>query len=229
MAIAALLAMPLVVQTDAQMSHTYHPGMVAYIQTMISKTGTHTMTIPDDTHSIITTNTVTRSGDTYAVHTITTMDGETINDETISITQNDDGTYRLVNTNRSIDVTFTDDESHLQGYLSQDWTRAIIALSDREYAEEGELITLTDDFRGCSSNYATFTAAVDTTDDTYMTWNVRQWFWSYCFVPLPFDYIKIIHEGHKITSDDRRSNADMSNSNGEGWYSAYVQVYYRWT
>lgn len=228
MSIAALLTMPLAVQTDAQENYTYHPGMVAYLQTMTSQTGTQTITQSDGAHSVVTTNTVTRSGDTYAVHSTTTVDGETVNNENVSVTQNRDGTYRLVNTDRSIDVTFTDDDSYLQGRENDSWTRATITLQDREYAEEGELIALTDDYRGCWGNYATFTAGVDTTDDTYMTWNAKSYYITYCLVYLPFDYIEISHGGNTITSEDRRSNADMSNPNGEGWYSAYVKAYYRW-
>jgi hypothetical protein len=159
------------------------------------------------------------------VHTRTTADDEVSNNETVFITVNGDGTYGFKNPARNIGVVFTD-TSYTQGYATESMTSATITLHDRAYAEEGEVITLTDDYRGCSGNYATFTAGVDTTDDTYMTWRAQPQFFSYCFMYQGFDYIKITHQGHTITSDDRSSNADMSNSNGEGWYSAYVKVYY---
>ncbi len=214
-------------QSEAQSSPTYDPEMVEYIRTVISQTGTATITEADDTRRVTTTNTVVQDGSTYAVHTVTTADGTTINDETVAITQNNDGTYRLVNTDRSIDVVFTDDESdYLQGRASQSLTRTIITLSDRAYADEGELIVLSDDYRGCLGNYATFTAAVDTTDDTYMTWRAQPQFFSYCFLYQGFDQVKITHEGHTVYDSSRQSSIDMWNANGEGWYSATVNVYY---
>ena len=201
--------------------------MVQYIRDVIGQTGTTTFTEVDNTRKVTTTNTVVQDGSTYAVHTVTTADGTTINDETVTITQNNDGTYRLVNVARSIDVVFTDDEDdYLQGRASQSLTEATIALYDREYADEGELITLTDDYRGCTGNYATFTAAVDTTDDTYMTWRAQPQFFLYCFVYQGFDEVKITHEGHTVYSSSRQSSIDMWNANGEGWYSATVKVYY---
>lgn len=75
-------------------------------------------------------------------------------------------------------------------------------------------------------NYATFTAAVDTDDDTYMTWRAQPQFFSYCFMYQGFDQVKITHDGHVVYSSLERSSIDMWNANGEGWYSATVKVYY---
>ena len=75
-------------------------------------------------------------------------------------------------------------------------------------------------------NYATFTAGVDTTDDTYMTWRAQPQFFSYCFMYQGFDQVKITHEGHTVYSSSRQSNIDMWNANGEGRYSATIKVYY---
>lgn len=226
--IAALLAMPVTLnQSEAQSSPVYDPEMVQYIRTIIGQTGTTTFTEADDMRNVTTTNTVVQGGSTYAVHTVTTADGTTINDETVAITQNNDGTYRLVNVARSIDVVFTDNEDdYLQGRATQSQTQATITLHDREHADEGELITLTDNYQGCSGNYATFTAAVDTTDDTYMTWKAQPQFFSYCLLYHGFDEVKITHEGHVVYSSSRQSSIDMWNANGEGWYTATVKVYY---
>lgn len=230
MVIAALLTVPIGFnQSEAQSDMIYDQKVFDYIQTVVSQTGTTTFTQADTTRNVVTTNTVVQNGFTYAVHTITTADGITINDETVSITHNSDGTYRFVNTDRSIDVIFTGDENdYLQGRASQGTTRATITLHDRGHAEEGELIVLTEDYRGCMGNYATFTAAVDTTDDTYVTWRAQPQFFSYCFIYQPFDEIKIAHEGHHFYPSSRQSNTDMWNANGEGRYSALVEVNYRW-
>ena len=226
MAIAAMLMAPMSVSmSEASGGATYDPEMVEYIRTVISETGTYTV-VEDSAHNVITTNTVTLDGSVYTVHTTTTASGEVINEETVYITPTRNGMYGFENSARNIDVRFTDQESYAQGQPSQSRTSATITLSDRAYAEDGEVITLTDDYRGCSGNYATFTAGVDTADDTLMTWRAQSQFFSYCFLYQGFDYIKITHEGHTITSTSTRSSADMSNSNGEGWYSAYVKVYY---
>ena len=113
-----------------------------------------------------------------------------------------------------------------QGYPSQSMTQATITLRDRAYANEGEVITLTDDYRGCMGNYATFTAGVDTASDTYMTWRAQPQFFSYCFMYQGFDEVKIVHEGHVVYSQLRQSSLDMSNANGAGWYSATVTIFY---
>ena len=46
------------------------------------------------------------------------------------------------------------------------------------------------------------------------------------FDHVPFDYVKIMHEGHNEISQSRKSNIDMSNANGEGWYRVTVTAYY---
>ena len=97
--------------------------MVEYILTVINQTGTTTITEADNARNITTTNTAVQDGFTYAVHTVTAADGTVINDETVTITQNNDGTYRLVNTDRSIDVVFTDVENnYLRRQASQSLT-----------------------------------------------------------------------------------------------------------
>lgn len=228
MAITALLTIPTGInQSEARSEIIYHPEMVAYIKEVISNTGTATSTRTDDGKNFVTTNTVTKDGSAYTVHTTTTVDGYTINDETITITQNDDGTYGFVNEARDMDIIFTNNEYHyLQGWAYNAKNGADIVLHDRAYAEEGEVISLTDDHKGCWGNYATFTAGVDTTSDTYMTWDAKLYYVAYCFLPQFFDKVEITHEGHNVTSELRKSNLDMWNSNGEGWYSATVKVYY---
>ena len=59
---------------------------------------------------------------------------------------------------------------------------------------------------------------VDTTDDTLITWDASNHFWSYCFIYEGFDYVKIQHEGHTEYGSSSDSSVNMSNSNGEGTY-----------
>lgn len=120
MATAALLTMPIRFnQSEAETNMVYDQAMFNYIQAIVSQTGTTSFTEDDDTGRAITTNTVTQDRSTYVVHTITTADGITVNDENVLITHNCDETYRFVNTLRDIDIILTGDESdYLQGRAS---------------------------------------------------------------------------------------------------------------
>ena len=187
---AMLMAPMSVSMSEASGGATYDPEMVEYIRTVISETGTYTV-VEDSAHNVITTNTVTLDGSVYIVHTTTTASGEVINEETVYITPTRNGMYGFENSARNIGVRFTDQESYAQGQPSQSRTSTTITLSDRAYAEDGEVITLTDDYRGCSGNYATFTAGVDAADDTLMTWRAI----AVLLVLLPVSRIRL-HQDH---------------------------------
>ena len=207
-------------------SPTYDKKITDYIKEILEQTGTVTKTETKNGHELVTTNTLTKTDKSeYALTTTTTMDGEQIHDEEFTIVVNDDSTYRLINEERGIDETFiTTSQTTTRGSANESWLSASVRLYDRAYAEDGEVIGLSDSYNDCV--HARFDAGVDTAGDTLVEWDAADIFWSYCFAPLWFDYVKITHEGNTRTSTSNDSTMSMSNSNGEGWYTATVKVYY---
>ena len=225
-AVAALFTMPMTVTPSAaQTGPAYEPELVQYIRDVTSQIGTTTIT-EDKAGNVTTTNNVKLDGSTYIVHTTTRAGSQVLNDQTVYITEHAPGVFRIINPAQNMNVLVTDQESYTRGYPSQGLASSAIVLSDRDHADDGDTLILDDDYRGCSGNYATFTAAVDTTDDTYITWEAQPQFFAYCFLYQGFDYVKITHEGHNEISQSRESNIDMWNANGEGWYSVTVKAYY---
>ena len=160
----------------------------------------------------------------FTLVTTTTINDEVANNETFQITKNDDGTYRLVNTVRDIDLTFSDTTTTTRGTATISPTSAKINLVDSGTADDGDVLGLSDSYNRCGN--ARFDAGVDTTDDTLITWDASNHFWSYCFIYEGFDYVKIQHEGHTEYGSSSDSSVNMSNSNGEGTYQVRVTVYY---
>ena len=228
-ALLALFSAPMIgsdVEANKSVDTTINDGKVVdYIQDLLESVGT---TVKEETKygdALITTNTVTQmSNDEFTLVTTTTVNDETIHNETFQITKNDDGTYRLVNIERDIDLTFSDTTITTRGTATISPTTARINLVDRGTADDGDVLGLSDSYNYCG--HARFDAGVDTTDDTLITWDASNHFWSYCFVYEGFDYVKIQHEGHTEYRYSSDSSVNMSNSNGEGTYQVRVTVYY---
>ena len=197
-----------------------------YIEDLLAQTGTTVKTETKNGHDLITTTTLTKTDESeYALTTTATLDGEQIHDEEFTIIVNDDDTYRLINEEHGIDETFTAaSQTSTRGSATSSLSSSRVNLSDRGYAEDGEVHCLYDSYNNCV--HARFDAGVDTTDDTVIEWDAADIFWHYCILPQWFDYVKITHEGHTMTSTSNDSVTTMSNSNGEGWYKVTVNAYY---
>lgn len=228
MVIAGLFMLPIAGSDPAaaqKESVVYDPRITDYIQEILEQTGTTTTQETKDGDTWITTNTLNAtSASKYTLSTTTTINGELVHDESFVIVVNDNGTYRLINTERGIDQTFTTNKPQTRGSANYNLSSATITLDDRGYANDGDVLGLSDSYNSCA--HARFDAGVDTTDDTGVEWDVSDRFWSYCFVPLDFDYVKIKHEGQTRTSSSNNSDMTFSNSNGAGWYKVVVYVYY---
>ena len=229
-AILALFSAPMIgsdVQANKSVTTTINDGeVVNYIEEILESVGT---TVKEETKSgdtLVTTNTVTEaSANEFILVTTTTINDEVANNETFQITKNGDGTYRLVNTVRDIDLTFSDTTITARGSATISSTSAKINLVDSGTANDGDVLGLSDSYVWCGSA-ARFDAGVDTTDDTLIIWDAREYFWSYCLINEEFDYVKIQHEGHTEYSNSFDSSVNMSNSNGAGTYKVRVTVYY---
>ena len=205
---------------------TYDRNITDYLETVLQQTGT-TVTTEEtsDGQVLVTTNILTEvSASEYTLSTVTTMNGEILNDEEFTIILNSDGTYRLINTERGIDQTFTTNPSMTRGSASNSYTSGIVVLTDREYASDGEIISLSDEYRKYTN--ARFVAAVNTAGNTVVDWQTNNLFWSYHIIALEFDYLKVKHEGQTETSDNINSVMSLSNSNGDGWYKVEIRIYY---
>ena len=228
-AILALFSAPMIgsdVQANKSVITTINDGeVVDYIEDLLESVGT---TVKEETKSgdtLVTTNTVTEaSANEFTLVTTATINGEVANNETFQITKNSDGTYRLVNTVRDIDLTFSDTTTNTRGSATISSTSAKINLVDSGTANDGDVLGLSDTYNWCGN--ARFDAGVVTTGDTLITWDAYGHFWSHCFIYEGFDYVKIQHEGHTEYSDSLDSSVTMSNSNGAGTYQVRVTVYY---
>ena len=125
---------------------------------------------------------------------------------------------------RDIDLTFSDTTTTTRGTATISPTSAKINLVDSGTANDGDVLGLSDSYNHCGT--ARFDAGVDTTDDTLITWDAHEYFWSYCLIHEGFDYVKIQHEGHTEYGYSFDSSVNMSNSNGAGTYEVSVTVYY---
>ena len=174
---------------------------------------------------LVTTNILTEvSTSKYTLSTVTTMNGEILNDEEFTIIVNSDGTYRLINIEQGIDQTFTTNPNMTRGSASNSYSSGVVKLTDKAYANDGEVIRLTDSYT--TYTHARFYAGVDTTGNTVVDWETDNIFWSYRILPLGFDYLQVKHEGQTQRSTSTNSVMSLSNSNGDGWYKAEVRIYY---
>lgn len=225
-------------------------SMVNFLNSVVEETGekTKSQTLDDTTVSV--TNTVSKlSENSYQVDIVGTENGKTTNDQTIIVTQNDDGSVNMINEKMGFNVDFykssqntlVDQSSTIKasysiggpqplGSGSSDNSGARIDLYDSGYRSSGtSIINLDDDYSGCASAHTGEFDASVYTSTTFVDWDGSLLYWNWCINPHTFDNVDVTHEGstHNYSGTSYRDSTDTYNhSGGSGTFSVEVDMYY---
>lgn len=169
--------------------------------------------------------------------------GKIVNDQTIIVTQKDDGSVNMINEKEGFNVDFYKSGKSIldvnfmevnvphtslipetlgSGY--SDFSGARISLYDSEYGTPW--IDLEDSYSGCvGANYGEFTASVSSYQ-TYLSWSGNQFYFHWCINGHEFDRGQATHEGNTHYFNTRAGTHNFNHSGGTGTYSVDLSLTY---
>lgn len=187
------------------------------------------------------TNTVEKLGNKkYQVNAVFEYEGEIVNDQTLILTKNSDGSINMINEAQGFNVDFyKSDKTTLTGFLNSLLPEAFagsgnsngsggnIFLYDVEYGTPGTLY-LSDGYSGCYPlTQGEFEATVSSTV-VDVTWQAHPFYWHWCVQPHQFDNGSADSEGsaYNFGMSERTGFHSFSHSGGTNYYSATVEFNY---
>jgi hypothetical protein len=226
--------------------------MVDFLNNLVATTGStvKSKTLQDSTVVSVTNDVQIISENKYQVHILGTENGKTVNDQTIIITNNADGSINMINEKmgynidfhkatgnnvlkngiNEIAVSYAIGGPETLGSGSSNGSGARIDLYDSDYRSDGTTpLYLSDSYSGClGANAGSFSGAVYQYS-TSVSWNGNLSYWDWCINPHTFDRLDVTHEGstHYYDGESYRiSNDTYNHSGGSGTYSVDINMYY---
>lgn len=229
------------------------PEMVDFLNDMVKDTGrtVKTHALKDSSSVTITNDVQLLKENSYEVHSVVTYLGKVINDETIIITQNDDGTIKMVNEKQGFNVVFSKSgKSVLENGLrkisvsytpimpqpfgsgSSDVSGARVDLYDSGYkATAAELLYLEDSYVQCGGlrDYTTNATVQGTDYSTTAYWDSDQFYFHWCIMGHDVDHGVIYFQGNTYNwsgSYNRASSHVFSHGSNTGTFTLEADTYY---
>ena len=228
------------------------PKMVDFLDNMVKETGTTVTTHPiENSTSVTITNNVARLSDNaYEVHSLATYQGNTINDETVIVTQNDDGTVKMVNERRGFNVVFSKSDNdaiqngqsgisvsgappalHPLGRGSSDTAGAKVTLRDEGYKLTfEEQLNLEDTYSQCGlRDYETHATVHGNDYSTRVFWSADLFYFHWCLVGHTVDHGKISFEGESHNWSGtyyREADHTFTHGSNTGQFTLDAEIWY---
>ena len=228
---------------------TDEPETYDYLKKLMKDTGTYVKEKKTkDNKDAKNTDTVKKiNSKKYEINSVFVYEGEVVNDQTIVLTKNKDGSINMINEKHDFDVDFYKSDKTIQTVLSNGISKLInkllpqvfagsgnsngsggnIALYDSEYGTPGTLY-LSDAYTGCYPlTQGDFEATVSSTV-VDVNWQAHPFYWHWCIIPHEFSDGEAQYgtSEYDFGMSERTGSHAFTHSGGTTWYSVSVDFFY---